>query len=289
MRDAMVAAAVALLLIPLGNRSHAGVISPTASPQAQTLVTCGPQRTSGQQGPGPQRLTDAEKASRLAQLQAAAASGDACSGFELGHAYATGELGPTDKARAFALLEKSAAQGVARAYGDLGVLLFNGAGVAQDYGLALRYLLKATDAGEMKAPRYVGMLYEDGKGTAVDQAKAAQYYAIAASRGDITGQCLLGSLYERGVGVPRDLDLAEHWYLESQRRGDEVAAPAMAALGNLYETRGDGKGSDAIALSWYRKAADAGVVDAKNDIERLTVTHRPPAPGRNECLLHFHT
>lgn len=225
----------------------------------------------------------------MASLQSAAAGGDACAEDQLGQALVSGQLGPADKAKGFDLVKKSAEDGYQRAYVDLGLLYFNGTGTTQDYGAAMKYLLIATDGGDMKAPRYVGMLYEQGKGTSTDVNKAAQYYQRAADHNDITGQCLLGSLYERGVGVQRNFDTAEQWYMKSQQRGDDVAAPAMASLGNLYEIRSDGKRNEQTALSWYRKAVDAGIADAKNDVERLTSTHSPPAPGRNECLLHFHS
>ena len=81
-------------------------------------------------------------------------------------------------------------------------------------------------------------------------------------------------LWEQAQGwseAARDLAQARAWYTTSAQRGDHVAAPAMVALGRLYE-QGLGVPVDrAQAIEWYRKAAATGNEDAKAALQRLGV------------------
>lgn len=91
----------------------------------------------------------------------------------------------------------------------------------------------------MKAPRYLGLMYLHGNGVTADPVQAFAQFQQAADKGDITSQYWLGYLYENGIGTAQDLPQALHWYEISAQRGDHVSAPAMTALGRLYE---EGKG-----------------------------------------------
>ena len=62
---------------------------------------------------------------------------------------------------------------------------------------------------------------------------------------------------------------ARHWYEISAQCGDHIAAPAMTALGRLYE---QGKGvtaNRATAVAWYEKAAATGDSEAQTALARL--------------------
>ena len=78
---------------------------------------------------------------------------------------------------------------------------------------------------------------------------------VMANDGDSTAQTALGLLYERGLGVPHDPALALVWYRRAADQGDALAE---FHIGSLYE-RGLGvrrKYSEAAA--WYERASDKG-------------------------------
>ncbi|NND00092.1 MAG: sel1 repeat family protein, partial [Gammaproteobacteria bacterium] len=91
-------------------------------------------------------------------------------------------------------------------------------------------------------------------------------------------------LYRDGLGTTKDLVNAVVWY---QYAADEGNPQAMANLGNAYE-HGQGVSADeGLALSYYRRAAENGVVGLEEKISSLAF--RPPviaeplaAPAENE-------
>jgi TPR repeat protein len=236
-------------------------------------------------GPVRERTPEQEKVEREV-LQRGVDKGDACSQDALGSAYLSGQLGlKVDRDKAFELTKKAADQGFNHAMSNLAVLYMEGIGVDRNYEEGTKWYEKAMASGDMKAARYIATNVELGIGTKINYKRAAELYRIAADRGDITGQCMLGSLYERGLGVPQSYDEAEKWYTISAGRGDLIASPGYSALGNLYETRQDGKANLQTAIDWYRKGAVQGNPEAQANLLRMTFS-RPHAttPGRNVCL-----
>ncbi|MDP6476164.1 MAG: tetratricopeptide repeat protein [Alphaproteobacteria bacterium] len=78
---------------------------------------------------------------------------------------------------------------------------------------------------------------------------------VMANDGDSTAQTALGLLYERGLGVPRDPAMALVWYRRAAEQGDALAE---FHIGSLYE-RGDGVVRDyTAAVGWYRRASQKG-------------------------------
>ena len=120
---------------------------------------------------------------------------------------------------------------LAKALQDAGLAAYN----AGDYKKALANFIAANKKGHMKAPRYIGLCYEHGYGVKANAKEAAKWYTIAAERGDITGTYYLGRLFETGNGVSQDYSKALNLYQKAAQRGDIIAAPAMAALGHMYE------------------------------------------------------
>ncbi len=227
-------------------------------------------------------LSNEAKAQKLQELIDGVARDDIVSISELGHAYQTGELGVQDDNKAFELLKLASDKGDSNSMLLLAPLYIIGVGVEKNYEEAFALFQKATDLGNMKAPRYLATHFELGIGTPIDFVKAAEYYQLAADRNDITALCQLGTLYERGLGVPQDYEKAEELYLASSVRSDVIASGGWACLGNLYETRTDGKKDYDIAREYYQKAHDIGNPDGTAGLLRLG--HRnlhPWEPGHN--------
>ena len=66
------------------------------------------------------------------------------------------------------------------------------------------------------------------------------------------------------MGTAQDYAQALHWYQISAERGDHIAAPAMNALGKLYEAGKGVAASRETAVSWYQKAAALGDADVQS-------------------------
>ncbi len=89
-----------------------------------------------------------------------------------------------------------------------------------------------------------------------------------AEAGDAEAQTELGDRYEDGRGVVQDYAVALSWF---RRAADQGHAPGQAALGFMYGT-GRGVGRDyAEAVRWYRRAAEQGHAGGQNN---LGVMHR---------------
>ena len=116
---------------------------------------------------------------------------------------------------------------------------------SQDFAKAFYYFDRANSLGSLRAAVAVADAYMSGSGVAKDEGKALDLLKRAASGGDVSAVLQLGKYYSKGPS--KNLDLALSW-LSSAEDGE-----VFIALGDLYvsEIR-----NDAIALKWYRKAAD---------------------------------
>jgi len=94
---------------------------------------------------------------------------------------------------------------------------------------------------------------------------ASQARAVGAA-GDARAQFLLGLLYETGRGIAQDDAVAVQWYRKAADQGDVAG---QSNLGFMYET-GRGVAQDySLAVQWYRKAADQGNAYAQASLVRL--------------------
>lgn len=116
---------------------------------------------------------------------------------------------------------------------------------SKDFAKAFYYFDRASSLGSLRAAVAVADAYSTGAGVAKDFDKAVELYTRAASRGDPEAVVEIGRYYSKGP--KKNVDLAVNW-LTSVETGE-----AFMALGNLYLTEVQ---NDAIALKWYRKAAE---------------------------------
>ncbi len=75
-------------------------------------------------------------------------------------------------------------------------------------------------------------------------------------------------MYELGKGgLAQDAAMAVSWYRKAAEQGD---ADGQNDLGRMYELGKGGLAQDAAtAVSWYRKAADQGNAPAQENLKRL--------------------
>ena len=85
-----------------------------------------------------------------------------------------------------------------------------------------------------------------------------------ASKGLAAAQYNLGIIHHTGQGVPQSDALAVEWYRKAADQGNIYA---QYNLGYKYRDGSVGlPQSDALAVEWFRKAADQGCADAQNDL-----------------------
>lgn len=133
----------------------------------------------------------------------------------------------------------------------------------QDYAAARKGLEAAAEAGDARAAWLLGELYARGRGGAPDPARALQWKERAAELGDIAAQFAVGEKYALGDGAPLDPDRAARWLQRAAAQGHPNAALALARLKEREGNMGQ-------ALGWYRRAAEAGLVEAQ---ERLAAIY----------------
>lgn len=106
-------------------------------------------------------------------------------------------------------------------------------------------------------------------------AEAARQWQRAAELGDGEAARNLGHLYRQGLGVEADGHIAAAWY---QVAADAGVISAEYNLGMLYLRGGPGLPVDqAEGVKRLGKAAEAGYLPAKAELERLAAEARPAA------------
>jgi TPR repeat protein len=106
-------------------------------------------------------------------------------------------------------------------------------------------------------------------------ADAARQWQRAAELGDGEAARNLGHLYRQGLGVDQDVAAAVKWY----QIASAVGVPsAEYNLGMVYLNGGPNFATDRTkALYWLTKSADAGVIPARKELDRLAAEPSIPA------------
>ncbi|MGA2871784.1 MAG: tetratricopeptide repeat protein, partial [Verrucomicrobiota bacterium] len=100
-------------------------------------------------------------------------------------------------------------------------------------------------------------------------------------QGNPDAEITLGSLYGRGRGVPRSLAMAIQWYRKAAEQGNALA---QFAMGNFYSS-GRGVTNDMVqAIRWWQKAADQNQVEAQAALGELYLT---PSVEHGASYLNF--
>jgi TPR repeat protein len=150
---------------------------------------------------------------------------------------------------------------------QLGTLLLQAEDVSEsDVVEAAELFQKAAARGHADAEYNLGVCYRRGIGVAVDRDKARQLYREAAIKGHNSAQLALGDLSAE-IGDNESLKDAVKWYEQASAAG---VPGAHHGLARLYET---GLGVEADidkAIAFNRKAAEAGHIEARQALNRLT-------------------
>jgi TPR repeat protein len=127
---------------------------------------------------------------------------------------------------------------------------------ARNYAAAFPLFKRIAEDGNVEAKGYLGVMYLEGQGTSPDEVQAEFWLREAIKKRDARAMRGLGALYEMEGNYYR----AKHWYQRAVEEHDY--APAMRSLAEMYAHGRYGKANRDSALALYKKAADAGIVEA---------------------------
>ena len=213
------------------------------------------------------RIRAGDKAA-FAVVQAAANKGQRVAQEILGIAYNDGYAVIQDSALSTAWFRRSAEQGDMLAQYEMGLAYQEGRAVEKNNATAAHWYGEAAAQGYTWAMVRLGVMYERGQLGKADPERAAKLYRQASELGDPLASYDLAIAYSKGIGVPRDPVESARLYLLSAN-ADFVEAQIQVA--DNYEI-GRGVPKDEVqALFWYRKAAAAGVEDAREVLKRKGV------------------
>jgi TPR repeat protein len=201
----------------------------------------------------------------FAKVQAKAAAGYPPAQVAVASCYELGRNVSASRAETIHWLLLAADRGYAPAQSELGRIYLYGRGVAADYSQALLWETRAAEQGEARAQRDLAYMYEKGLGVTADLAQAADYNRKAASQGLAEAQLRLGQALETGTGLRRDPAEAMRWYAKAAEQDLPAAQLHLARLNAQSE-------SCAAAISWYKRAAGHGEVQAMYELGRLYLT-----------------
>lgn len=124
--------------------------------------------------------------------------------------------------------------------------------VNDNYAQALKDYEMAAQKNDPLGTYNLALMYFYGKGTAVDYAKARELFLAAADKIP-DAMSQLGEIYFMGLGVPRDEKQALSWYKKAADAGDPQA---LYELGLMSETGVSTTLDFAQAVKYYQAAAD---------------------------------
>ncbi|MGA1370233.1 MAG: hypothetical protein ACO3Z6_01385 [Pseudomonadales bacterium] len=124
-----------------------------------------------------------KRGERLAELEEAAASGDASAQFELGRQYLDDRNGNQDLSEARSWIHRAAEQGHVGAQSLLGHMYHAGSGALQSFTLAHDWLMRAARQNDPEAQFSLGVMYRDGQAVEADPVAAYTWFNLAAAQG----------------------------------------------------------------------------------------------------------
>lgn len=185
-------------------------------------------------------------------------------------------------------LRRAAAQHDATAQQRLAQCLFDGVGTDTDRKSAAQYYLRAAEAGCAEAQFMIGQMLRVGQDVPQDTSQAVPWYRRAALQNHTLAQLLLAQCLADGVGQAPNEAEAERWLRRSATLGlpqaqyelgvwlwrgeHQLARDAKQALAwlhpaaerhyapaaNLIGWIMECSGAEALAMVWYRRAAERG-------------------------------
>lgn len=150
----------------------------------------------------------------------------------------------------------------------LGVQYEYGQGLPQDDRQAVSWYRKAADQGNAVAQKALGVMHELGKGVPENWPEAFRLYALSAAHYN-EGAFHAGRMYEFGMGVPQNRAVAIGWFKKAADMGHSQGAYWARWLNDYSNCIGFGNEQEQQTLGYLRCPADPVGVAFRNSGERL--------------------
>lgn len=241
-------------------------------------------------------------------LELKARSGNVSAMFALAEEYYKGIGRIQDTRQAFIWYKQAADKGNLEADYMTAYLYEQGKGCTQNYTNAFNYYLKASERGHEKSQLKVATMFDAGLGTTRSVSRAYLWYRICAQRDEGLAQRRIADCYLTGEVVEQNWQEAVYWYEKATQNNDTVAMAYLAYIlscnkaiapnyekaysltkaalekhipmaeyvyGVFLENGYVEKTDKNKALQYYTKAADKGILQAKEviAIENYNKTH----------------
>ena len=181
-----------------------------------------------------------------------------------------------NRKEAFNWYKKAAADGTTKDQIILAEHYEKGIGVTKNRKTAAQWYRKAAESGSAEGRYHLGRCYQYGIGLEVDYYAANEWFHRAADAGYPGGYAGIGISYANGWGNLKDNTMAHpycvkasDWLLQKAEDGDMYA---QYMLGCCYEKGLGviGGTNKKLAIEWYDKSSDQGLVVAAQSLERLS-------------------
>jgi len=181
---------------------------------------------------------------------------------------------PGTSAEAAGYFRQAAQRGDPQAQVLLGTLYLDGRGVERSFEEGLRWIEGAATA-KYVLPKYVlAFVYAEGFGTQPNVLEAAlRLFGPRIDRSELQAFYFIGTFYQRGFWIEKEDRPVLSWVLLRMGAGEE-------AISQYFEgQRGNSSyrwADQTRALTFYRRAAEAGHVEAQVNLGRVYFDHRGP-------------
>jgi TPR repeat protein len=165
-------------------------------------------------------------------------------------------------------IEEAAAKGDADACFKLGALYANGLGVKQNSAQAKKWLNKAIAQDVMPARTLLAWLYLNDESLGMSDSDAISLFLQAAEAGDSDAQCSLGDIYLEGAaGIEPNPGATLHWYHSAANHSHPKA---QYMLGKLMAEGKQVVQNDEAAFQWLTLAIMNHSEPAQKELAMLT-------------------
>ena len=172
---------------------------------------------------------------KMAEVRAAAESGDAKAEYMMAMYQFSCVLGFPDYAVAVDWLKKAAEKGNTDAMYELGVCYMNGEGLPHSYADAEEWFKKAAKADNLDALLALGMGYRGGRGLGENPKAAFECFSRAAELGSAEGYLHLGICTFNGTGTEANIETAIEYVKKAEALGSTDAKMLLRRMQKYYE------------------------------------------------------
>lgn len=186
----------------------------------------------------------------------------------IGDMYYSGSGIQSNKKIAANWYQKASNAGDAESQFTLGKMLMSGDGINRDLQAGLDLIKKAAEQGHAAAQNLFGIHLLDGEGIDKNQTEAYAWFIKAAQQNNPEALNHAAQMFFIGYG---NLDTALQMLNQAAEHG---VSDAQLRLGLMYEHGEYVKKSIAMAIYWFRRAADRHNAIALQHLAALSINHK---------------